>query len=240
MNINQNLRLLLLEDNPGFIQLLKILLNDIGLTHIKIAQTYKAALSAYEQFKPDICILDIGLGNESQSGIKVAEYIRAKQKWLPIIYLTSHYTEDHYQLTRHTNPSGFFSKELSKFKLEQAIDIAIMHRQEVQSVTALTHKKEEVSVFSQQQCFFKIGDVYKAIPLKDVVFFYADNKLTYARVGSRNYPTNIQLKTLEDEFNTTFARIHKTYLVNVEHINAIYPKDSSRWRKPADWSGLSA
>jgi DNA-binding LytR/AlgR family response regulator len=227
MHLDINTRILLVEDNPGFIQLLEILLRDIGFKQIQIAQNYEAGQQAFKEFQPDICILDIDLGKGLRSGIQLAEYIRQIPANLPIIYLTSNYTEDYYQLTRHTKPSSFLNKELSRFKLEQAIDIALMHRNETTDGNHQTTATMEVPVITHQQCFFKIGDIYKAIPIKEIMYFYADNKLTYARVGVRNYPTNVQLKTLEDEFPAIFARIHKTYLVNVEHISAIHPKEGT-------------
>lgn len=227
MNLDPVTRILLVEDNPIFVQLLEMLLRDIGLDQIQAAQNYEDGLRSFEQFQPDICILDIDLGKGQRSGIQLAEHIRESHKRLPIIYLTANYNEDYYDLTRHTYPSSFLNKELSKFKLEQAIDIALMHRREPVNIAAPAQTTPPIPVITHQQFFFKIGDVYKAIPVKDIAFFYAENKLTYARVGNRNYPTNVQLKTLEDEFSGLFARTHKTYLVNVEHISAIHPREDT-------------
>lgn len=228
MNVDPVTRILLVEDNPTFIQLLEMLLRDIGLYQIQTAQNYEDGLRSFEQFQPDICILDIDLGKGQPSGIQLAEHIRGRHKRLPIIYLTANYNEDYYDLTRHTLPSSFLNKELSKFKLEQAIDIALMHRHEpIGIVQSLSQTPPPIPVITHQQFFFKIGDVYKAIQIKDISFFYAENKLTYARVGNRNYPTTVQLKTLEDEFLNLFARIHKTYLVNIEHISAIHPREDT-------------
>lgn len=191
-----------------------------------MANSYEAGLREFGQHKPDICILDIDLGKGRRSGIELAEYIRETHPSLPVIYLTANYTHDYYQMTRHTMPSSFLNKELSKFKLEQAIDIALMHRKDTESSHTPAHSGT-IPVVTHQHCFFKIGDAYKAIAISDILFFYADSKLTYARVGTRNYPTTVQLKTLEEEFSNIFIRIHKTYLVNVEHISSIHPKENT-------------
>lgn len=227
MSFDLDTQILIVEDNPGFMQLLEIILQDIGFSKITVAQNYEEGLRLFEQCRPDICILDIDLGKGQHSGIQLGEYIRESHKNLPIIYLTANYNEDYYNLARHTHPSNFLNKELSKFKIEQAIDIALMHRQEAASNIKYAPQTTSVSITSPQQFFFKIGDTYKAIPVKDILFFYADSKLTYARLSNRNYPTNVQLKTLEDEFSATFVRVHKTYLVNVEHITAIHPKEGT-------------
>ena len=89
----------------------------------------------------------------------------------------------------------------------------------------LTHLNDSAGEFLAGRA--KIGDSYKAIPIKDVAYFYADQKFTYARIGERNYPTTVLLKTLEDEFPEQFVRIHKTYLVNFNYIESIVLKENS-------------
>ena len=220
----QSVKLLIVDDNPAFTQLLEIILKEIGLEQTLVAPDYEEGCKAFDEFQPELCFLDIDLGKGRRSGIHLAEYIRKKNDNIPIIYLTSNYTEEYYHMTRHTRPSSFLNKELSKFKIEQAIDIALMLRYESSGNISL---KDKTPYISQQQFFFKIGYSYKAISVKDILYFHADNKLTYAKVGEREYPTNIQLKTLEDEFIATFVRIHKTYLVNIEHINLVSPREST-------------
>jgi DNA-binding LytR/AlgR family response regulator len=122
------------------------------------------------------------------------------------------------------------NKELSRFKIRQALDIALIHRDNDSLSSPASDAGSPTApppFISHHQFFFKIGDIYKAIPVKDIQYFYADNKLTFARSGQRNYPTNVQLKTLEEEFSALFVRIHKTYLVNIQHIDSIHPKDNS-------------
>ncbi len=78
-----------------------------------------------------------------------------------------------------------------------------------------------------RRVFFKVGDSYKPCPVEEVSFFFAANKLTHARVGQRSYPVNVQLKVLEDTFTNSFVRIHRTYLVNIAHIEAVNPREGT-------------
>ncbi|MBK9492126.1 MAG: LytTR family transcriptional regulator, partial [Haliscomenobacter sp.] len=64
-------------------------------------------------------------------------------------------------------------------------------------------------------------DVYKHIAIDEIAFFYANGKMTFAKVNKRNFPTNVQLKTLEEELFPKFLRMHKTYLINVAFIESI-------------------
>jgi DNA-binding LytR/AlgR family response regulator len=231
MTLPASLKVLVVEDSPNFLQLIELLLRETGVTNIISASDYQDGLSAFQTNAPDICILDIGLGKDRKSGINLAEVIRAEDEKVPIIFLTANYTEDYYEQSLHTRPSGFMNKELSRFRIRQALDIALMHREgEPLSSPASDAGRPPAPpppVITQHQFFFKIGDIYKAISVKEIQYFYADSKLTFARSGQRNYPTNVQLKTLEEEFAALFVRIHKTYLVNVQHIDSIHPRDNS-------------
>lgn len=229
MVLRQQIQILIVEDNPSFLHLLEILLAQIDVAKYRFATSYDTAIQQYHVEEPDLCILDIELDHPEKDGIKLAEYLREKNPLMPIIFLTSHYDEAHYQKALHTRPSGFISKELSRFKLMIAIDSALLAYEKIRenARSAQPELEDKPLIISNNHFFFKIGDLYKSIPVKEIKYFYADNKLTYARVANRNFPTNVQLKVLEDEFQGYFVRIHKTYLVNIDFIESIHPKEGS-------------
>lgn len=219
MKLNPQIKLLILEDNIMFSDLLKILLNECGINNIYVAHSYEQGIELFNRYLPDICLLDIDLGNTAiKTGISFAEKIRETAPNLPIIYLTSDYSDHCYEQSRHTRPSSFMSKEISRFKLEHAIDIALLQTEN--QIIAPTEPPPNILPSS---FFFKIGDTYKAIPIQDITYFFSDKKLNYARVAQRNFPTSVQLKTLESEFSRYFFRIHKSYLVNINFIETIKP-----------------
>jgi hypothetical protein len=86
---------------------------------------------------------------------------------------------------------------------------------------------EYQAVGASKSIFFKIGDDYKSIPLMEIAYFYADNKVTFARVRDRNYPTNVKLKAIEEFFSWCFVRIHRTYLVNINSIDSVKTRDNA-------------
>jgi DNA-binding LytR/AlgR family response regulator len=223
MSLNSNLRVLILEDSESFSKLLKTLLFELYIQDVFIAKNYETGLEYFDQYQPDICLVDIDLGEKKSSGIEFVEKIRENAPFLPIIYLTSNYTEACYEQSRHTQPSNFMNKELSSFKLYQAIDLALMQQTPLKTMVQRDHT---TPYQNQSNFFFKIGDIYKSIPIDKVEYFFSDQKLTYAKVDQRNFPTSVQLKTLEKDFAPTFLRIHKSYLVNTLMIESIHPGES--------------
>jgi DNA-binding LytR/AlgR family response regulator len=224
MHLNNNLRVLMLEDSESFSELLKILLLELQIENIFIARNYEMGLAYFDQYQPDICLVDINLGEKKPSGIEFVEKIRENAPFVPVIYLTSNYTEDCYEQSRHTYPSGFMNKELSRFKLHQAIDLALM---QPVAPKAMRQKDYVAPYLNQSNFFFKIGDIYKSISIDKVEYFFSDQKLTYAKVDQRNFPTTVQLKTLEKDFAPMFLRVHKSYLVNVKMIESLNPGEST-------------
>lgn len=231
-----DVRILIVDDNEDFLNLLTFLIKELGVKHLEKARSSEEGLTHFQKKEFDIYILDIDLGNSANNGIHLAEKIREKDADAAIIFITSNYTEHYYEASRHVRPSSFMNKELSRLKITQAIDLAMLNLAYQGSV----YVKEEDSTrppapptslappfITQKKVFFKIGDTYKAIALEDIAFFFSKDKLTYAKIGKRNYPTNVKLKVLETELSPTFLRIHKTYIVNRNHIEAINPKENT-------------
>ena len=107
MLLNNSIQILVVEDNEAFAQLIRILLQDTGLSKIQIASSFEEGLEQFDINTPDICIFDIDLGKNKKTGIQLAEKVRETHPGLPIIFLTSHYTEEYYELCKHTRPSCF-------------------------------------------------------------------------------------------------------------------------------------
>lgn len=230
MQFSEDIKVLIVEDQEGFAQLLQLMLEELGLKRIRKAHTMKQAWAFFEAERPDLCLIDIELGEQPMEGITLAEKARKIAPTLPIIYLTVHYSEEVYERCKHTLPNSFMNKELSRLKLHQAIELALLNAGQREAI--ISNPKEEnlpgskVPWIDNKHFFFKIGDVYKHIAIEEIAFFYANGKMTFARVNKRNFPTNVQLKTLEEELYPQFLRIHKTYLINVAFIESINLKES--------------
>jgi DNA-binding LytR/AlgR family response regulator len=230
MNLKEPVKLLVVEDREGFANLVRVMLEDLGISDIQMAKTFDEAWQLFQDQPPSICLVDIDLDGGEKNGILLVEKIRQTHPDLPVIYLTANYTEDYYEQCKHTRPSSFMNKELSRLKLYQAIELALLQSKQGSSIGAATSviypsPPAPVPYLANNQLFFKVGDLYKNIPIKEIGFFYANEKMTFARVDKRNFPTNVQLKTLEDELFPKFLRIHKSYLVNVDFIQSINTKE---------------
>lgn len=220
------LKILCVDDNAFFLDLLKILLQEIGIVNIRDAKTLETGFKLFREFQPDISIIDIELSTGDMVGIDLAKKIRAKDSKAPILFLTSYFQEDVYEMVKEIRPIAFMSKELSRLKLRQTIELAY---NQIETPNKDTDQKPPPKptppitnhLLKSGHFFFKIGDSYKPIEVNKIDFFYAADKLTYARSDGRNYPTSVQLKVLENELYPEFLRCHKKYLINVNRIESI-------------------
>ncbi|MTB53887.1 LytTR family DNA-binding domain-containing protein [Lewinella sp. W8] len=221
------LKVLVLEQDEALLQLLKILLQEIGISQVVTTKEPQDAFKAYRSLQPDICILNADLKNQGRQGPNLAAKVQRMKCKTSFIFLVSNFEYEAYQKLKTVSSSSVITKELSKLKLLQAIDHAVLQlenstlSQQRAGLQALQSVAQDQVKNNEDQLFFRIGDSFRSINKSEIKFFYADNKLTYARVGKRNFPTNVQLKTLEETLNPTFLRCHKKYIVNVSFIESI-------------------
>ncbi len=106
-------RCLIVDDNRGFLEVARTLLEREGLTIAGVASTSAEALRAAEVLRPDVVLVDVSLGEES--GFELARRLVADQDHGATVILTSTRSEsDLADLVALSPAAGFLSKsELS-------------------------------------------------------------------------------------------------------------------------------
>jgi DNA-binding NarL/FixJ family response regulator len=111
------LRSLLVDDNDAFLEAASVLLEREGMMIVGVASNTAAALRQARALRPDVILVDIGLGDES--GFDLARLLtrdgQAGQKVRAEVILISSYAEtDYAQLIAESPAAGFLAKsELS-------------------------------------------------------------------------------------------------------------------------------
>jgi DNA-binding NarL/FixJ family response regulator len=111
------LRSLLVDDNDAFLEAARVLLEREGMMIVGVASNTAAALRQARALRPDVILVDIGLGDES--GFDLARLLtrdgQGGQKVRAEVILISSYAEtDYAQLIAESPAAGFLAKsELS-------------------------------------------------------------------------------------------------------------------------------
>ena len=229
MTLHSSLNILLVEDNKEKSRRIEILLKELGYFQVTVAHDSSSALHAYRDNPPDICIIELDMAANSTTAIRLAEKIRESNCCIPMIMLSSTYSEKTYLSCRHLRPSSFIEdQDMDRLSFIQAFDFATQsyagHNQ-----NAIQYRKKDGPPPSNQNFFFRIQETYHPVPLSDIQYFYASEKQTIAKSGDKQITTSVSLKALEEMLAGRFVRIHKSYLVNINFLESIHPAQNSVW-----------
>ncbi|MBO0863716.1 MAG: response regulator transcription factor [Mycobacterium sp.] len=104
------IRVVIVDDNPEFLDSATRLLEHQGLSVVGVATTNTEALQHVQRLQPDVTLVDIELGEES--GFEVAEKLHRQEGTVaaPVILISTHAEQD-FAAMIDTNPAiGFLSK----------------------------------------------------------------------------------------------------------------------------------
>lgn len=108
------LRCLVVDDNDAFLEAASVLLEREGVTVAGVASTIAEALRQTEALRPDVILVDIGLGDES--GFDLARRLarNGRGRGATVIMISSRAEADYAELIAESPTAGFLAKsELS-------------------------------------------------------------------------------------------------------------------------------
>jgi CheY-like chemotaxis protein len=110
------LRCLLVDDNDAFLAAASLLLEREGLKVVGVASSTAGALQQVRALRPDVTLVDIGLGNES--GFSLARLLARDDQGTVVISISAEAEADYAELIAESPAAGFLAKpELSARKI---------------------------------------------------------------------------------------------------------------------------
>ncbi len=216
----RRLQKLLIEIDPA-IQVLAI--------HESIAQTV-AWLVAYGE--PDLMFMDINLSD----GLSF-EVFEETEVNCPVIFTTAY---DQYAIQAFkVNSIDYLLKPVNKESLEESLrKYRKLHLSESGpklEITKLDIAKLALALGIQKPDFMKrlvvrYGEVIKAIEVKDVAYFYSDEKIVFmALKEGKHYPVDFTLDHLEQRLDPElFFRINRKFVISYHAISKMISYSKSR------------
>jgi DNA-binding NarL/FixJ family response regulator len=104
------LRCLIVDDNRGFLQSARLLLEREGISVVALASTGEEALHHTEELRPDVALIDVDLGEEN--GFEVVRWLhdRLGPATPQLILISIHTEQDLAELIAASPAVGFISK----------------------------------------------------------------------------------------------------------------------------------
>jgi DNA-binding NarL/FixJ family response regulator len=117
------LRCLVVDDNTGFLEAARALLDRQGVDVVGLAFTGAEALRLAQELQPDVALVDIDLGEES--GFDLVRLLSEQGGLAPssLVLISTHSEDDFADLIAQSPAVGFLSKsELSAAALEDILE----------------------------------------------------------------------------------------------------------------------
>ncbi len=132
------IKILIVEDEPLVAHDIASTLTGINYAVCGIAYSVSKALFYLETTRPDIVLLDINLGTETD-GISLAETIR-QQYHIPFVFLTAYADASTLERAKHTRPMGYLVKPYEERALFATLQIALYNFGQLQAALPFDFK----------------------------------------------------------------------------------------------------
>lgn len=198
-----SLSIYIVEDEPLIVSTIETALLKQGYKVLGDAEDVITALKEIKTLQPDLILIDIQLVG-SQDGVDLALELDKEQ--LPYLFLTSQTDPDTVVRVKETNPLGYIVKPFTEAGLRSNIELA-WHSYKSQNHQFLMLKSE--------------GRLHK-IDQNCILYLKAFDNYCYVYTSSKRYLVPHTLKHMAEQLNKdTFIKTHRSYWVNVNHIDSI-------------------
>jgi DNA-binding LytR/AlgR family response regulator len=210
-------RVLIADDEPIARRVLREHLE--GIADVEItgeASTGPEAVEQIFQSKPDLVFLDMEM--PGLNGLSVVRTLRGAGSPL-IIFITAY--AQHALEAFEVGALDYLLKPVREERLRKAIDKARREKPAAPPPAPVTGPRKIVGR--------RGSDLYLLDP-KEIIAFQADGELVHIITASERYLAEHSLKGLEKELDpASFRRVHRSSIINTDHIRKISPLSSKRW-----------
>ena len=193
-------------------------LTNLGYEVTGIFGRGEEAIASVKHNRPDIALMDIQLKGPLD-GIETAKRLQAEFQ-VPIIYLTANADEEHFKRAKSTNPSAFISKPFKKLDLQHAIELT---KERLQPVEEEEESPLCNSPYVQSDSIFvRKNEKMIKILIKNIYYFEADRNYCKVHAKGRECLMVMTLKEINEKLPPEhFLRIHRSYIVNLSHVDEV-------------------
>lgn len=223
------LRTLIVDDEPIARKILREELDSIDDVEIVgEADNGAVALEKISEYRPDIVLLDLQM--PVMGGLDVVRNLR-RAAHSPVIVIVTAY--DEYALQAFESGAiDYLLKPVSQERLADAVDRArrVTAREAAERLVHLQEIADQPGTPRTRRIVGKIGEEYFFLNADDIYAFQADGYTVWIVTAKTKYQATQTLKVLDQRLkNTTFRRIHRNALVNVDHVRKMSALSSQRW-----------
>lgn len=219
----ETIRILIADDDPGMrLVIRKVIERAEGYRLVGEAEDGERLLALYEETRPDVVLMDVEM--PGMTGIECAKVIQDRNPRTVLVFATAHE-----QYMRSAFEVYAFDYLVKPFRTERALNTLKLIRDRLteQSVPAEPVRPPKAAASGRMMLKHRDGLSFLDIPSILLIQREERSSVLYLEDGAR-YVTSDSLSELEARLpETMFFRSHKSYIVNLNHIDSISPY--GRW-----------
>lgn len=213
--------ILIVEDDPIIGADLEDRLSDMGYHTFGPFESGETAYASLNTSAPDLVLMDIHLAG-AWDGIETAKRILTKGAY-PIIFLTSNSDDTTFRLAKQTKPAAFLSKPFRGRDLKHAIELAIVQSSQQNGQPQVRLMDIEQPVLMEDRLFIKHKDRLARVFFNDILWVEADDYYCKVMTKQGEILMTQTLSKFSERLShlTDFFRVHRSFVVNLKHIEQI-------------------
>lgn len=223
------LRTLIVDDEP---MARKVLREEIEtLRDVEIvaeADTGSTALERIGDYKPDVVLLDLQMPD--MGGLEVVRRLKNGGHAPAIVIVTAY---DKFAIEAfEAGAIDYLLKPVRADRLAASLERArrMTAHETVERIARLQEIGEAPTAWHARKIVGRIGEEYFLLRADEIYAFQAEGELVFIVTANRKYIAAHTLKVFEERLaDTTFRRIHRNAIVNVDHIRKMSALSSQRW-----------
>ncbi len=223
------LRTLIVDDEPIA---RKVLREELDSLHdVEIIGEADDGVSALEKIfadHPDLVLLDLQM--PQMGGLEVVRNLK-RAAHMPVIVIVTAY--DKYALQAfEAGAIDYLLKPVGAERLAEAVERArrLTEKEAAERLAQLQEIADQPKSPQARRIVGRVGEEYFLLSADEIYAFQADGEIVWIITANKKYVATQTLKFLDQRLrNTSFRRIHRNALVNVDHVRKMSALSSQRW-----------
>lgn len=210
------------DEQPARKKIISFLNNEAGIEQISEAGNGLEAIDKIRNEKPDIVFLDIQMPGKDGFGV-IAEI--GSENMPPVVFVTAYdqYAIDAFDVNAVDYLLKPFDQERFKVSFSRVLDEVKFKRNRSNELRLILNeiKKEKKYL---DRILINVGAKYFFVALKEILYISSAEKYAELHTIKGKYLLRETMNNLEESLDPEmFARIHRSYIVNIEQIQEMQP-----------------
>jgi DNA-binding LytR/AlgR family response regulator len=186
------------------------------------------ALTEIRQKKPDLVLLDLQM--PEMGGFDVVRNLKATGEAPAVVIVTA--WDQHAIQAFDAGAIDYLLKPITLERLAEAVDRVsrLRPRAAALQLESLKAAAEAQHAGVTRKIVARSGDEYLLLDANEVLAFQAEGEIVWIITEKKRYLATQTLRVLQERLrNSSFRRIHRNALVNVNHVRKMSTMSSQRW-----------